>query len=256
MNAGDDTMGMNDDGRDPDSDAIGSDSQETSERTSLVIGMRHGLDETPLSSIPTVHGEHIRRLRTELLIRHGYHNAAPLLLAIVSTSARDGRSLLATELAISFAQLGRSTLLIDADMRTPRERKIYGQKIEQGLAQALSTGESPELNSVESYSTLSILGAGNESNYNPTELLSSRRFQWLIDSTRNLFDFIIIDTPPFMAFSDAQVISAVVGKVITLHRAPVNTYKEAREMLQSLSRSGAEVVGAVLNTNRRADQSQ
>lgn len=222
---------------------------DSSASSSLVVSMRHGLNDTPLRSIPTAHGEQIRKLRTELLIRHGYHNAAPLVLAVVSTSARDGRSLLATELAMSFAQLGRSTLLIDADMRTPRDRRIYGRELEQGLAQALASGEPPELNSVENYPTLSILGAGDEAEYNPTELLSSKRFQWLIDSTRNLFDFIVIDTPPFTAYSDAQVIAAVVGKVLTLHRAPVNTLKEAREMLDSLTRSSAEVVGAVLNTN-------
>ena len=217
--------------------------------SSLVLSMHHGLDETPLRSIPTAHGERIRRLRTELLIRHGYHNAAPLVLAIVSTSARDGRSLLATELAISFAQLGRSTLLIDADLRTLRERKIYGQNLDRGLAQALVSGETPELNSVENYPTLSILAAGDEGDFNPTELLSSKRFQWLIESTRNLFDFIVIDTPPFTTFSDAQVIAAAVGKVITLHRAPVNTFRETREMLNSLERAGVDVVGAVLNTN-------
>lgn len=239
-----------DDGQDePTTPGIGPGASPADANSSLVLSMRHGLDDTPLRSIPTAHGEHIRRLRTELLIRHGYHNAAPLVLAIVSTSARDGRSLLATELAMSFAQLGRSTLLIDADMRTPRDRRIYGQELDRGLAQALATGETPELNSVENYPTLSVLGAGDEADYNPTELLSSKRFQWLIDSTRNLFDFIVIDTPPFIAFSDAQVVAAVVGKVITLHRAPVNTYRDAREMLGSLSRSGAEVMGAVLNTN-------
>lgn len=217
--------------------------------TALVQSERHGLDEAPLRSLPTAHGEHIRRLRTELMLRHGYQNAAPLALAVVSTSARDGRSLLATELAISFAQLGRPTLLIDADMRTPIARRIFGHQLDRGLAQALATGDVPELNVVESYPTLSILGAGDESGFNPTELLSNKRFQRLIDSTRNLFDFIVVDTPPFNAYSDAQVISAVVGRVITLHRAPINTYKETREMLGSLSRSGAEILGAVLNKN-------
>jgi protein-tyrosine kinase len=217
--------------------------------TALIQSERHGLDEAPLRSLPTAHGEQIRRLRTELLLRHGYHNVAPLVLAVVSTSPRDGRSLLATELAISFAQLGRPTLLVDADMRTPRERRIFGHQLDRGLAQALATGDVPELNVIESYPTLSILGAGDESGFNPTELLSNKRFQRLIDSTRNLFDFIVVDTPPFNAYSDAQVIAAVVGRVITLHRAPVNTYKETREMLSSISRSGAEVLGAVLNNN-------
>lgn len=220
---------------------------ETPFSIALVQSERHILDEAPLRFLPTTHGEHIRRLRTELMLRHGYQNPNSLGVAVVSPNAGDGRSLLALELAISFAQLGRPTLLIDADMRTPIARRIFGRQIHRGLAQALATGDSPEVNIVNNYPTLSILGAGDEAGFNPTELLANKRFQRLIESTRSLFDFIVIDTPPFNAYSDAQVISAVVGRVITLHRTPTNTYRDTRKMLGGLTRSGAEILGAVLN---------
>lgn len=225
----------------------GRQTQETPFSTALAQSERQNADDAPLLFLPTAHGEHIRRLRTELMLRHGYQNADSLALAVVSPTAGDGRSLLALELATSFAQLGRRTLLIDADMRTPIARRIFGHQLHRGLAQTLATGDTPKVSIVKGYPTLSIFGAGDESGFNPTELLAKKRFQRLIDSTRKLFDFIVVDTPPFNAYSDSQVISAVVGRVITLHRAPINTYKDTREMLGGLSRSGAEILGAVLN---------
>jgi len=220
----------------------GRQAHETQFSTALAQSERQNAEDAPLLFLPTAHGEHIRRLRTELMLRHGYQNADSLALAVVSPTAGDGRSLLALELAISFAQLGRRTLLIDADMRTPIVRRIFGHQLHRGLAQTLATGDTPKVSIVKGYPTLSIFGG-----FNPTELLAKKRFQRLIDSTRKLFDFIVVDTPPFNAYSDSQVISAVVGRVITLHRAPVNTYKDTREMLGGLSRSGAEILGAVLN---------
>lgn len=230
------------DSLEPDNDAV-----EDVEFSSELITVLLDPEQPPLRSLPNVHGDLVRKLRTELLLRHGYSNTAPLAFAIVSTSSGDGRSLLAAELALSFAQLGRSTLLIDADLRSPRQHRLFGTEIREGLAQTLATGEPPKLNGVEGLPPLSVLAAGEDTGHNPTELFSSMRFQRTMDAMRNLFDFIIVDTPAFNDYSDAQIISAVTGRVLTLHRAKVSTYQDTRTMLASLARSRTEIFGGVLN---------
>lgn len=246
-------------GRDPDprhesgpsqagTDAQGGGGVEDTEFSmSLVKSVSYDPDQPPLRSLPSVHGELIRKLRTELLLRHGYDNSAALAFAVVSTSAGDGRSLLAAELAVSFAQLGRSTLLIDADLRSPRLHRLFGTEVREGLAQTLATGEPPKLSGVEGFPPLSVLAAGEDTGHNPTELFSSMRFQRTIDTMRSIFDFIVIDTPPFNDYSDTQIISAVTGRVLTLHRSKSNNFKDTRTMLESLGRSRTEIFGGVLN---------
>lgn len=232
--------------RDPES-LDDADSADDMHSTALIQRILNDTDQPPLPSLPDVHGELIRKLRTELLLRHGYNNTSPLAFAVVSTSAGDGRSLLAAELALSFAQLGRSTLLIDADLRVPRQHRLFGTEVVEGLAQTLATGEPPKLSRVEGYPPLSVLAAGEDTGYNPTELFSSMRFQRTIDAMRNLFDFIVVDTPSFNDYSDAQIIAAVMGRVLTLHRAKANSFQDTRTMLNSLARSRTEIFGGVLN---------
>lgn len=213
----------------------------------LIRRIEHDPTLPLLRASPSFHGELIRKLRTELLLRHGYNNIDPLAFAVVSTSTGDGRSMLAAELALSFAQLGRPTLLIEADLRSPRQDRLFGTEVMEGLAQTLATGEPPKLGGVEGVPTLSVLGAGEDSGYNPTELVSSMRFKRTIDAMRNLFDFIVVDTPPFNDYADAQIISAVIGRVLTLHRSKVSSFSDTRTMLNSLARSRTEIFGGVLN---------
>ena len=193
------------------------------------------------------HSEQIRKLRTELLLRHGQGNAASLALAVVSAQPREGRSVLSAELALSFAQLGRSTLLIDADLRTPSQHRLFDSDLACGLFQALRESVPPVLNGVEGFPTLAVMSAGLEGKGSPSELLSSEGFKQRIEQMRPLFDFIVVDTPPFNRFSDAQIIAAVVGQVISVHRIKVSSYKQSRTMFRGLSTSRAQTIGAVLN---------
>jgi receptor protein-tyrosine kinase len=198
-------------------------------------------------AISEVRNEEVRKLRTELLLRHGHLNSSAMTLAIVSAMAGEGRSVLAAELAMSFAQLGRPTLLIDADLRSPSQHRLFNADVVDGVFQAVVYGGRPTLHAVENFPTLSVMAAGHKGSFNPTELLSSVRFQLMIDMFRQHFDFIVIDTPSFSTCSDAQIISAVVGNVLSVHRAAVSTYRDSQAMLRSLMVSNANVVGAVLN---------
>ncbi len=193
--------------------------------------------------------EELRRLRTELLLRARTDQVGGLTLAVVGAGTGEGRSLLAAELALAFAYLGRPTLLIDADLRFPRQHALFGAPAPgPGLIQAIMHRDSPGLHSVDGFPPLAILTAGDQrSAENPNELLSSGQFQRLIGALRYRFSCIIVDTPHFGAYSDAQIVSAVVGNVLCVHRAGVSSYRATKDMLRDLTSARATILGSVLN---------
>lgn len=191
------------------------------------------------------HSERVRLLRTELLLRHPATEGAAAI-AVVGATVGEGRSQLAAELALTFAQLDRSTLLLDADLRNPRQHLLFGAELRDGLAQAIVRGEPPPFFGVEGYPTMSLVTAGL-SESNPLELLSDGRFQSLIDDLRRSFEFIIVDTPRCSDYADGVVAAAVVGHVLTVHRAGHTPYKAARAMFRQLASAQVDILGSVLN---------
>lgn len=191
------------------------------------------------------HSERVRALRTELLLRHeggGRANA----LAVMSPGAGEGRSRLAAELAIAFSQLGRPTLLVDADLRRPRQQQLFGSESLQGLTQAIADGDPPYLQPVENLPHLSVLTAGQGAP-NPVELLSDGRFELLIDQWRNRYEHVIFDTSAVSQFSDALAVATLVGRVLVVSRAQHTSYKATRDMLRRLAATQSQVLGAVVN---------
>jgi len=192
------------------------------------------------------HSEQVRLLRTELLLRHSVWGEANAV-ALVSACAGEGRSQLAAELALAFAQLDRPTLLVDADFRRPRQHVLFGADLDNGLAPALAVGgASPVMHGVEGFPRLSLVTAG-VCPPNPLELLTDRRFEALMEEWRRRFDFIVVDTPPITDFADGLAVATIVGRVLTVNRARHTPYDKAREMLRRLAASDAVVLGGVLN---------
>lgn len=191
------------------------------------------------------HSERIRALRTELLLRSDSLTEANVL-AVVSPGAREGRSLLAAELAIAFAQLGQSTLLLDADLRHSRQHELFGSGVISGLSQALTQSRVPEMAVVQGLPQLSVMTAG-QSVPNPLELLSDHRFEMLLDGWRRRYQHIIIDTPPVSLYSDAFAVAMVAGRVVVVTRAHYSRFSATRDLLKRLGTTRAQVLGAVLN---------
>jgi len=192
------------------------------------------------------HSEQVRLLRTELLLRHSVWGEANAV-ALVSACPGEGRSQLAAELALAFAQLDRPTLLVDADFRRPRQHALFGADLDYGLAPALAVGGSgPAMHGVEGFPRLSLVTAG-VCPPNPLELLTDRRFEALMDEWRHRFDFIVVDTPPITDFADGLAVATIVGRVLTVNRARHTPYVKAREMLRRLAASDAVALGGVLN---------
>lgn len=199
-----------------------------------------------LSSDPfDLRSEKVRALRTELMLRREGEEGANIV-ALLSPQSGEGRSQLAAELAIAFAQLGQRTLLIDADLRNPIQHILFGTDNRTGLSQSLADREPPYLRPVESFEDLSLLTAGPRPP-NPVELLSDRAFAAMIDGWRAEFEYLVIDTAPVTRFSDGLAVAAAAGRVLALSRADSTPYVETREMLRRLGATQARIVGAVIN---------
>lgn len=189
--------------------------------------------------------EQIRSLRTELLLRHEDGNEANIL-AVLSPCPGEGRSQLAADLALSFAQLGRPTLLVDADLRHPSQHLLFNAGNVRGLAETLSRETAPALQSVAGMPMLSLLTAGTTP-ANPLELLSDRRFETLVMAWKQEFQFVVLDTPAVGRYADGLAVATILGRVLSLSRSGHTPYRETREMMRRLAATRSRVLGAVIN---------
>src|SRR5499427_10736371 len=148
--------------------------------------------------------EELRSVRTQLLIRWYNPGAGRRTLAIASPCAREGRSFIAANLAVSFSQLGQRTLLIDADFRAPRQQSIFNIADRFGLSSALSgRADLSAASPVTGLAGLSVLPAGPLPP-NPLELLSRGTFAALLAKAQSEYDLVLVDTPPVNEYADAQ----------------------------------------------------
>ena len=189
--------------------------------------------------------EQIRLLRTELLLRHDSSDRANAL-AVVSAQPGEGRSQLAAELAISFAQLGQPTLLVDADLRNPSQHALFGADNRTGFASALAHEARPAPQPVAGLRALSLLTAGPLPP-NPLELLSDRCFEDMVAQWCSAFQFVVLDTPPIARYADALAVATVTGRVLTLCRATRAAFRDTRDMTRRLAATRARTLGAVIN---------
>ena len=202
---------------------------------------------TELVSPISAHGEQIRALRTSLLMLNEGHTTGAHMLAVVSPCGGEGRSQIAAELAMSFAQLGQSTLLVDADMRRPSLHKMFDCTSSLGLADGLMHRAPPHTHPVQGMERFDFIAAGNPPQSNPLELFSDHRFAGMVYDWRNRYAFVIIDTPAVSEYADALAIAAVTGRVLAVARAKQTPYKKVKEMMRRLAITQSRVVGAVMS---------
>jgi len=192
-----------------------------------------------------VRSEKVLALRTELLLRHDSDSRANMV-ALVSPSAGEGRSRLCAELALSFAQLGHPTLLVDADFRNPRQHLLFEAENENGLSRAISKRESPHLQPIENMPNMWLLTSGPKP-LNPLELLSDSHFERMVRDWRNNYEFVVIDTSPVNPYSDGLAVATLVGRVLVVSRANHTRFRQQREMLRKLAVTRSQILGAVIN---------
>jgi protein-tyrosine kinase len=189
--------------------------------------------------------EKIRALRTDLMLLNDSAQRGNVF-ALVSPGRGEGRSQLCAELAIAFSQLGRRTLLVDADLRHPRQHVLFTAENQWGLAQSLSLGEAPYLHSVEGLPELALLTSGTMPP-NPLELVSSRRFERLVTELRRQHDFIVIDTPAVTQYADALQVATLAQRVLVVSRSEATSLQSLKDMLRRLTVTESRVLGAVIN---------
>lgn len=190
--------------------------------------------------------ERLRALRTELLLVLGDKGRQAHAVVVLSPGSGEGRSQLAAELAIAFSQLGKRTLLLEADLRRPSQHLNFGVASVPGLAQSLTLGIAPQLLRVDGLPQLSVLLSGPVPP-NPLELLSNVRFDRLLSDWRRVFDILIIDTPPVTKFSDGLAIASFAEQVLLVSRANSTRHKDMKDTLRRLASTNAQILGAVIN---------
>lgn len=190
-------------------------------------------------------GEALRDLRSQLLLR--CFNAETTALAIISPRQGDGRSFATANLAVAFAQWGRSTLLIDADLRSPRQHTVFNLDNRVGLSTVLRGRSMRDaLQSVPYFSKLTVLPAGSPPP-NPLELVGRHEFKRLLLDAQETYDIVLIDTPAAGGCADAQVIAAQAGAALVIAREDESRLDELQELLDRVASTGATVIGAALN---------
>lgn len=171
----------------------------------------------------------------------------PLSLSVVSPDVGDGKTFLAANLAVAFSQVGGRTLLVDADMRTPRQHAVFGVNSTVGLSTVLAgRAETNVIQPVADLPSLFVMPVGTVPP-NPMELLQRPAFGLLMQELLSKFDHVVVDTPAFARGADARVIAARCASSIAVGRQG-STRMAAMEHLIGALRSGrTSLAGVVMN---------
>lgn len=191
--------------------------------------------------------EALRGLRTQLMTRWLSTHPVRRSLAIVGSERGAGRTFLATNLAVVFAQLGVRTLLVDADLRAPRVHALFGLRGSIGLSSLLAGEHDPEVFcQFAELPNLAILPAGMAPP-NPQELVGRESFAALLEELGRRFDIILFDTPATDSCADAQLVAAQTGGTVVVARKDQTRIRRTHALADELGAVGSTRVGLVLN---------
>ena len=189
-----------------------------------------------------------RQLRTSLLLSTA--GRPPKILLVASSEPNEGKTTVATNVALSLAQTGANVLIIDADLRRPCLHSIFDLRNHRGLSTILAGEMTPDevFAMVEQHeaSKVHVLTAG-PAPPNPAELLGSEQMRRLIATFATTFNFIIIDSPPVAAFTDSVLVSSMVDGVLLVIHGGKSSREIARHSQKMLQEVGARILGVVLN---------
>ena len=196
--------------------------------------------------------ESFRAVRSQVMKRVFNDRSGPRkALAVISPNAGDGKTFFAANLAISLAQLGGRTLLIDADLRGPRLHEVFNLSNAGGLAGILSgrTPGSHVVQPVPGVPGLFVLPVGNTPP-NPLELVERPAFGLLLQALTQKFDYVVVDTPAAQFGADAAVIADRCGASLMLARQDVSSMSAVEAMALQVADEKPQLAGVVLNRYR------
>ena len=188
--------------------------------------------------------EALRAVRSQLMLR--WFARGRRALAIAGVSAADGASQFTANLALVFAQLGEQTLLVDANLRSPRQQHLFGIKPRQGLSDLLAGRTGLEMIvPVAGFSDLSLLPAGTVPP-NPQELLARDGLRKLHAQLVSHYDVVLYDLPAYSAGADALAVAAHAGGVLLVAGKHRTRIADVSRMAAQMAAAGADVVGSVV----------
>jgi succinoglycan biosynthesis transport protein ExoP len=190
--------------------------------------------------------ESLRGMRTSILLSSP--GEPPRVLMITSTRPAEGKSSVATLTAITFALNGSRVLLIDADLRRPAVHLRFRMGKGLGLSSVLSGKATPREAIIEwpDLPSLHIMTSGPVPPL-PSELLGSRQMEELVADLRDQYDFVIIDTPPVLAVTDASILGRLTDAAILIIRYGAAQRQVVQRSVDLLDRSGAHLLGVAVN---------
>ena len=193
--------------------------------------------------------EAFRELRTQLLMGVMAQDVPLCALAVVSADIGDGRTYVAANVAVAFSQLdGGGTLLLDANLRCPRQQTLFGMESGMpGLAAVLAGRADPRvIQPMRQLPSLHVLPAGALPP-NPLELLQRPVFGHLLRDFLGRFAYVIVDTPAASQGADARVIAAACGASLVVTRKGRSRMGATDTLLKALSKGPGRIAGVVMN---------
>jgi len=191
--------------------------------------------------------EQLRAIRSQLMLRWFDRAEERQVLTILGAERGEGRTYLAANLAVVFAQLGERTLLIDADMRSPRQHLLFSLENRTGFSTMLAGRLREEaIVRIPDLAGLSVLPAG-PTPPNPLELLNRLNFEEFMIGVRGLYDVVIVDTPAMTVGEDAAMIAVKTGAALAVARSGSTRVAAFTDLVQGLMDAGVTMVGSVLN---------
>lgn len=208
--------------------------------------------ETPLyahDKPKSITSEKFRGIRSNIM----FSGANEEIKSIIITSEKPaaGKSIISANIAISYAQAGFKTLIIDGDMRKPTQQYDFETANYDGLSN-LIIGKSDFDKAIRStrVENLDLLTSGPVPP-NPSELVASDRFKEIYNQLMDMYDFILIDTPPVTSVTDAQVFLQLVKDCVMIIDTEKNNKNEIKKAKQLIEQADGHIIGAVLNKTER-----
>jgi succinoglycan biosynthesis transport protein ExoP len=223
--------------------------------------LSHGSTAVPTHPLTTVNGpasafaEALRALRTKLLLSRTA--APPQVILVTSSMPGEGKSTVSANLSALLAQSDKSVLLVEADMRNPS----FGQRLGSAGAPTVSLCEllanaeiAWQTDATQGVSGVEVLQAGPLPRY-PAELLGSARMHDLLEYWKLHFDFIVLDSPPLLAVTDAEILSHLADMTLLIARPGMTSWQALRRAYDLVSLQEKSRVGVVLNAVDRKSAS-
>lgn len=188
--------------------------------------------------------EEIRGLRSELLLKYGAQEK--IKFALISPGTAEGKTYMAASLAIALSQVGRKTLLIDADLRTGNLHELFSLGVRDGLSSVLIGRLAMSDALIPLMPNLHILPAGPRAP-NPLEILRAPRLRELLDSCHDQFDAFVFDTCAASESSDAQMVAHQIGVALLVAQKDLTVLSDLRQTRSDMQAAGVNVIGTIYN---------